>query len=110
MILNDVAEILAVAGRAARVDVEHDIAFGRHPLKFVIKDPAVGSMRPAVNVQNQGILFLRIEVGRLLNPSLNALAIEAGVINFFRRSQVELRPELAVEVGDAGLSAVGCNA
>src|SRR5215472_1992889 len=105
VILNEVAKILAVAGGAARVDVQNDVAFGRHPLKFVIKDPTVGSVRPAVNVQNERVFLFRIKVRRLLNPSLDALAIEAGVIDLLRRRQLELRPELAVEVGNAGLSA-----
>ena len=104
VILNDVAELLAIAGRAARVDVEHDVAFGGHPLKFMIEDPAVGRVRAAVNVEDERILLLRIEVGRLLDPTLNALAIETGVIDFLRRSQIELRPEFPVKVGDARLA------
>ena len=100
------AEILAVAGRAARVEVEDNVSPCRHPLKFVIEDPAVSGVRPAMDVKDQRILFLRIKVGRLLNPSLNVLAIETLVVNLLRRGQVELRPELAVEVGNAGLCAV----
>src|ERR1700741_1560173 len=86
VILNDIAEVLAVAGRTARVDVEDDVSFGGHPLKFVIKDPAVGSVWPAVDVQNQRILFLGVKVGRFLNPPLNALAIETSVIKLLGRS------------------------
>src|SRR5882762_5109825 len=103
VVLNDVAEILPVAGRAARVNVKHDVALGRHPLKFVIEDPAIGGMWSAVDVEDQWIFFLGIEVGRLLNPSLNGDAVETLVVNFFRSSEVELRPERFVRVGDSDL-------
>src|ERR1700675_587071 len=106
VVLNDVAEILSVAGRAARVDVKYHVALSRHPLKFVIEDPAIGRVWPAVDVENQRIFFLRIEVGWLLNPSLTWDAVEALVINFFRFSEVELRQEGLVRIGDAGLRAV----
>src|SRR5207248_2768640 len=45
MILNDVSELLAVSDAAARVRIKHDVAFGRHPLKFVLENPAVSRMR-----------------------------------------------------------------
>src|SRR5207253_3838704 len=55
MILNDVSELLAVGDAAARVRIKHDVAFGRHPLKFVLENPAVSRMRTAVDVQNKRI-------------------------------------------------------
>ncbi len=72
VVLNDVAKILTVAGRTARVEVEDDVTFGGHPLKFMIEHPAVGSVRAAVDVENEWVLLLRIEVGRFLDPALNA--------------------------------------
>jgi hypothetical protein len=84
VILNDVAKVLAIAGRTARVNVQDDVSLGGHPLKFMIKDPAVGGMRAAVNVQNERIRPVWVEVGRLLDPALNVLAIEAGVVDFLR--------------------------
>src|SRR6266404_5067245 len=106
VVLNDVAEILSIAGRTARVDVKHHVALGRHPLKFVIEDPAIGCVWSAVDVEDQWIFLLRIKVGRLLDPSLNWDAVETFVINFLRFSEVELRPERLVRIGDAGLRAV----
>ena len=103
VILNDIAEFLTIAGRAPRVEVEHHVAFGSHPLKFMIEDPAVSGMRAAVNVEDERVLLLRIEVGRFLDPTLNGLAIEAVVIDFLRRGQIQLRPEYLVKVGDTGL-------
>src|SRR5260370_31711939 len=106
VVLNEVSESLSVAGRAAGVDVKHHVALSRHPLKFVIEDPAIGRVWSAVDVENQRISFLRIEVGWLLNPSLNWDAVEALVINFFRFSEVKLRPERLVRIGESGLRAV----
>src|ERR1700733_14018219 len=63
-ILNDITELLAIAGRAAWVDVEDDIAFGGHPLKLMIEDPAIGRVRAPVDVENERIFLLLIEVGR----------------------------------------------
>src|ERR1700741_586835 len=73
VILNDFSEVLAVAGRTARVDIEDDVPPGRHPLKLMIEDPAIRSVRPTVDVENERVLFLGIKAGRLLNPALNAL-------------------------------------
>src|SRR5579859_5754831 len=109
VILNDIAEFLAVAGRPARVDIEDDVTFCGHPLKFMIKDPSVGSMRTTMDVENERVLLLRIEVGRLLDPALNALAIETRVIDFLRRGQIESRPEFPIKVSNAGLRPVAGN-
>src|SRR5215467_9105623 len=107
VILNDVAEVLAIAGRSSRVEVEDNVPLRRHPLKFMIKDPAVGRVGSPVNIKNEGVFLVRIEIRRLLNPSLNALAIEALVIDLFWRGEVELRPEFAVEVRNLRLNAIG---
>src|SRR6516164_7272570 len=109
VILNDITELLAIAGRAAWVDVKDDVAFGGHPLKFMIKDPAIGGMWAAVDVENERVLLLRVEVGRLLNPPLNALAVETAEIDFLWRGQIQLRPEFPVEVSNTGLRSVARN-
>src|SRR5215467_732619 len=109
VILNDIAELLAIASRAAWVDVKDDVAFSGHPLKFMIKDPAIGGMWAAVDVENEWVLLLRIEVGRLLNPPLNALAVETAVFDFLWRGQIQLRPEFPVEVSNTGLRSVARN-
>ena len=66
----------------------------------MIKDPAIGGMWAAVDVENEWVLLLRIEVGRLLNPPLNVLAVEAAVIDFLWRGQIQLRPKFPVEVSN----------
>src|SRR5207248_3075304 len=85
VILDDVAEILSVTGGASRIRVENYIALGCHPLKLVVKDPAVRSVGTSVNIEDQRILLMGIEVRRLLDPALDALAIEAGVIDLLGR-------------------------
>src|SRR5262249_51908014 len=105
-ILNDVAKILSVASRAARVRIEHDVSLGGHPMKLVIEDPSVGGVRSAVNVENQRILLLGIEVGRFLYPGLDLLAVETGVVNFLGSGDVQLRPQVVIRVGQALLASV----
>src|ERR1700688_1966601 len=102
-ILDDVAEFLAIARRSARIRIEHHIALRRHPLKFMIENPSVSSMRPAMNVEDKRIFFLGVKVRWFLNPTLNPQSIEALVINLFGSRKVELRPECFIRVGDADL-------
>ena len=71
-----------------RIGVKNYIALGGHPLKLLVKDPAVSSVGTSVNVENERIFFMRIKVRRLLNPALDALAIETGVVNLLGRSQI----------------------
>src|SRR4051794_8199016 len=52
VVLDDVAEVLAIRGAAAWIWIEDHVTFGRHPLKFVIENKAVSGVRPTMNVQN----------------------------------------------------------
>ena len=47
-------------------------------------------MRASVDVEDQRIFLRGIEIRRFLNPGLNALAIEAGVVQFFWFFEIEL--------------------
>ena len=98
MILNDVAKILAVGRAPARIWIKHHVAFGRHPLKFVIENVTVSRVRPTMNVQNQWILFVRIEIGRLLQPRLDMFAVKAIVRNLFRLGEIQLGEQLVIDV------------
>src|SRR6185437_2803976 len=71
----------------------------RHPLEFILKDPAVSRMRAAVYIEDERILLSGIKVRRLLNPCLNFLAVKAGVPKLFRFSEIQLREEFLVHVG-----------
>ena len=64
----------------------------------MIENEAVGDVRAAVYVQNQRIFFMRIEVGRLLQPSLDAFSIEAIVPNLFRLGEIQFGEQLIVDV------------
>ena len=50
---------------------------------------------------------MRIEVRRLLDPSLNVAAVESLVIDLVWLGEIELRPEFAVEIGQPRLCAIG---
>src|SRR5207237_10712179 len=51
--LNDVPELLAIVGTAARIRVEDDIALRSHPLELVREGVAVGAVRAAMNFEDQ---------------------------------------------------------
>src|SRR5438477_11463564 len=84
MILNNVSKFLAVSGTAAWIRIKDHVTLGCHPLEFVIENIAVREVRSAMNVQDQGIFFVRIEVRWLLQPGLVVLAVKAVVRNLFR--------------------------
>ena len=99
MILDHVAELLAVTRAPARVRIKHDVTLRRHPLKLVVENESVGRVRTAVNVQDERIFFRLVEPGRPLQPRLDHFAVETFVTNFFRLGQVELPEKFVVAVG-----------
>ena len=99
-VLNDIAELLAVAGAPARIGIKHDVAFGGHPLEFMVEGVAICGMRAAMDIENQRIFLAGREVGRTLHPSLDAAAIEALVPNHFRLGEIEFFEQLVVDVGE----------
>ena len=101
MILDDVAEILAVGGAAARIRIQHHVALGRHPLDFVIEGVAVGCVRAAVNVEDHRILLAFLKIRRTLHPGLDALAVEALVPDHYRLGEIQLGEQFVVDVGQA---------
>ena len=54
VIHDDIGEVLAVGGGAARVRVNNGVAAGGHQQHLVVEDPAVGRVRTAVNVEDGG--------------------------------------------------------
>src|SRR5207237_2819184 len=98
MVLNHVAEILAVGCAPARIWKEHYVTLRRHPLEFVLEDVAVSRVRSAMNIKNERIFFRRTKIWRLLDPRLNCLSIETLVGNFFGFCEIEFREELFVDV------------
>ena len=97
VVLNDVAEVLAVVRAAARVRVEDDVAFGGHPLELVREGVAVGRVRAAVDLEDQRVLLRRVERRRLEDPALDLLAVEARVPHLLRLVHRELTEEAVVE-------------
>src|SRR5438067_13157944 len=99
MILNHVAEILAIRRAPARIWIKHHITFCRHPLKLVLENVAVSRMRSAMDVQNERVFFCRIKGRWLLHPCLDTFAVETLVGNLLRLSQIAFREKLVVDLG-----------
>jgi hypothetical protein len=59
---------------------------------------AVGHVRAAVNVQNQWILLVRVETRRLLQPRLDAFAIETVVPNLFWLGEIQFREQIVIHI------------
>src|SRR5690349_3066841 len=98
VVLNDVSKLLSVARAAARIRIKHYITLRRHPLKLVIEDEPVSSVRAAVYVQDERILLVRIEVRWLLHPRLNLLTVKTRVPDFFRLGEIQFREKLVVDM------------
>src|SRR5450755_2111052 len=98
MVLDDVAKILSIGRTAARIGIQDDIAFGRHPLELVVEGVSIGGMRATMNIQNHRILLAFLKIGRALYPGLNSLSVKAVVPNHRWFSQIELRKELLIDM------------
>ena len=51
-----------------------------------------------MNVEDQWIFFVRIEIGRFLQPCLNMFAVKAVVPNLFRLGEIQFREQLSIDV------------
>ena len=71
LVLEQQAELLAIGRAAAVVVVEDDIAFRRIALDLGGEMRAIGSVRAAVNFEEQRILLRRVETGRGHVPALD---------------------------------------
>ena len=74
--VDQVAELLAVAGAAPRIRIDDDVPAGRHYLFLGVESPAVVRKRPAVDLQDQRILLRRLEAGGLDDPPLDLSLVE----------------------------------
>src|SRR5882672_6747317 len=82
-VLDDVGELLAVAGTAARIRDQQDEARLRQHLELVKEAGAVHRVRPAVDVEDHRVLAAGIEPRRLDDPALDLPAIEGLVGDLF---------------------------
>ena len=60
---------------------------------------AIGGVRAAVDIQDQGIPGAWLESRRLLDPGVDLVPVEAGVLDLLGWSDVELSKELGVQCG-----------
>src|SRR2546423_8067159 len=65
----------------------------------MVEDVSVCCVRATVYVQYERVFFVRVEVWRLLHPSLYAATVETLVPNFFRLCEIKMREKLVVYVG-----------
>src|SRR5579883_2442795 len=70
-VVNQIGKFLAVAGAAARVGVEDDVAQGGPDLFFKIEAVAIVAERAAVDFEDKGVFFRGIEIGGMDDPALN---------------------------------------
>ena len=95
VMMNQIGKFLAIAGAAARVHVQHDVAGGCVQLDLRGKAGCIHGERSAVNLQNKGILFRRIKSRRLDDPALHAPVIRRGVeADFLERADGALAEQI----------------
>ena len=76
--VDEVGERLAIGGRAARIDREHDIARGGVELVVGREMRAVGGERPAMDLEDQRVALSLLVVGRQSDPGLDRPLVERG--------------------------------
>ena len=70
-VMDEIGKFLAIAGAAARVDVENHIASASQHLLFEIKTIAIVGEGAAVNFKNERIFLGRIKIRRVNDPALD---------------------------------------
>ena len=102
VVMNQIGELLAVAGAAARIHVENHVARGGVQLYFRGKARRVHGERTAVNFQHEGIFLRRIEPGRLHDPALHVAMIGRGIeADFLERADRALRQQIVAQSAQA---------
>ncbi len=93
---------LAVAGAAAGIDHDDDVAVGGEELGVPAIGPGVApcALRAAVDQEFDGVLFGGVEGGGLDEEALELGFVGGGEPEGFEGSQVELGKEGVVEVGE----------
>ena len=97
-VLDAVHELLAVAGRAARIRPQHRVAVGGEVLPRPVPADVVHAPRTAVNPQHHRVLLRRIEVRRLHQPALHLQAVLRREAQLFRVGERDARRARRVDV------------
>ena len=69
--VNQVRELLAIAGTSARIDVHDNVSLGSPDLLDGVEAIAIICKWPAMNFKNQRILLARVKIRRLHNPAFD---------------------------------------
>src|SRR6266852_1014461 len=70
-VMDEIGEILAIAGAAAGIGVEHHVPSRGIHLHFEVETVTIVGERTAVNLKNKRIFFGGIEIWRVDDPTLN---------------------------------------
>src|SRR5689334_10894008 len=101
VILDRVPKFLTISPGPALVYIHDHITAPGEQLEFVIEGPAECTVRTTVNLYHKRILPMRIEIRRLLYPTLYLPAVKALIGKVLRFGECKLRPEFLVDVGYA---------
>src|SRR5216683_1308921 len=107
-VVDEVGELFAVTGAAARVGVEHNVPQRSPDLLFKIETVAIVAEGSAVDFQDQRIFFGGIEAGRLNDPGLNFALVFGGFVpNFLDMPGNFLLQQFLIEGGENLHGAIG---
>src|SRR5256885_16425701 len=81
--MNEVGKFFAVTRASSRVRIEHNVPHRSPDLFFKIKAVTVIAERPAVNFENERILFRGVEIRRMNDPALDFALVFRGVVPKF---------------------------
>src|SRR5258708_4846205 len=97
-----VNKFLPISGRPARVDHDDNVATGSKQLGIPAIRPFVAplSLRPAVDQELYRILFLRVEIRRLNEETLNFSSLGVGKPEGFHGLHRDLGEHGVIEVGE----------
>src|SRR5205807_3576496 len=91
-------ELLAVAGRTARVREQDGIAFRRINLKLVIPIDTILSRGPAMDAENQRILFAGLPANRFDEESIDVPIVGALVSEALDIGKLQFLPQRLVQL------------
>ncbi len=100
VVVDAAGEGRAISGAAARVEVKNHEIVGGEILKHVVERHAVHGKRPAVDFEDERILFRRVEIRRLHNPALDFRVAAGSEVDFLGFRQVHAAQQAGVDAGE----------
>ena len=98
--VDQLGEVLAIAGRAARVRPHGHIAFGGIALDLAAEEGRIHRIRPAMDFEDQREASVSLEVRRQGDPGLDLAAVSAGGdLDLLHLRHVEIGQDVFVQRG-----------